>query len=124
MQRGRMAKILLADDNSALTVMISDVLESEGHTVRVVSNGEAALELAAQFPPDLIITDRKMPRVNGDELARSLRCMDGLSNTPIIMISSFPVGDEIMAALKLSAFVLKPFTDDKLLSAVNSALRS
>jgi CheY-like chemotaxis protein len=66
-------RILIADDNRDAAVSLSLLLEMMGHETRVVGDGVAAMELAETFRPDVVILDIEMPKLNGYEVARSLR---------------------------------------------------
>jgi len=81
------ARILLVDDNKLGLIARRSVLEELGHRITTASEGEEALQ---QFSPgkfDLLITDYKMPRMNGLELIRKVRELD--SNLPVILISGY-----------------------------------
>ncbi|MEP7355309.1 MAG: response regulator, partial [Acidobacteriota bacterium] len=82
--RGR---ILLVDDNANGLTARKTVLEELGHTVTPCTNGPDALELASATSFDLIVTDYKMPRMDGIEVIRMVRKQ--LPATPVILISGF-----------------------------------
>lgn len=82
-----MATLIVADDESLVTDFLTFVLEREGHSVHIASNGREALELVSQVRPALIITDLMMPVMSGLELARCVRQGGGSDLVPIILCS-------------------------------------
>jgi CheY-like chemotaxis protein len=90
----RALKILGVDDEPMVREMISDSLTSAGHIVMSAVNGADAL---ARFKPgyyDLVITDRSMPKLNGDKLAAAIKARD--AELPVIMLTGF--GELMLAA--------------------------
>lgn len=67
------AKILVVDDVDTIARVYTRFLDREGYEVRVAFNGEEALDVWEQFKPDLVISDIRMPKMNGFELAHELR---------------------------------------------------
>ncbi|MCS7314478.1 MAG: response regulator [Bryobacterales bacterium] len=86
------AQILLVDDNELGLAARKALLEEQGYAVTIASSGEAALELFRSQAFDLVITDFRMPGMNGIELIRQLRCQK--RDVPIILLSGFvqPLG--------------------------------
>ena len=85
-----MAKILIVDDDPILTEMYQERLTYAGHAATVAYNGEAALDLAESFQPDLILMDIVMPRMNGMEAANSLQTNPKTAGIPIIFFTQLP----------------------------------
>lgn len=121
-----MANILLVDDNANLLAITELLLQREGHTVALAADGGQALKLVADGHFDLIITDLIMPEKEGIETIVALR-----KNFPRIKLvamsgggSSLDGGQMLRLAQKLGASQIleKPFTDEALIAAVNSAL--
>ncbi len=81
------ADILLVDDNRLGLIARKSVLEELGHRVKTASNGEEALELFRQARFDLVVTDYKMPGMNGLELIRQIRAL--APAVPVILISGY-----------------------------------
>ena len=67
------ARVLVVDDNADLREYMSRILSAAGHQVRVAIDGLAALEAARAEPPDIIVSDVMMPRLDGFGLLRALR---------------------------------------------------
>jgi two-component system, cell cycle sensor histidine kinase and response regulator CckA len=116
----RAATVLLVDDNDGVRVLSARVLEESGYEVLEAPSGRAALELlhSRGRPPDLIITDVRMPQMSGGELAAELKLL--FPSTPVLFISGFtdePFGRR--AQVPSSIRVLqKPFTPEALLARV------
>jgi CheY-like chemotaxis protein len=107
--------ILLADDEDSVREAIGMLLMIDGHVVTEASNGKEALERFQKEPFDLVITDFKMPEMQGDELATAIRRLTPAQ--PIIMLSGHHVppqgpGNPVDAVLN------KPFTLDDLRQAI------
>jgi len=81
--------VLLIDDSTTIRLSISEILTKNGFHVDTASDGQSALDkLAAGVRPDLIVSDVKMPRVDGITFVRKARDLPGLRFTPILMLTS------------------------------------
>ncbi len=116
------ATIALVDDDRNILTSVSIALQSEGFTVRVYSDGAAALKALTDNPPDLAVLDIKMPRMDGMELLRRLR---EKSDLPVIFLTS--KDDEIDQALGLAMgaddYIGKPFSQRLLIERIRAVLR-
>jgi len=85
-------EILLVDDHRQGLIARKSLLQELGYIVRTATNGEEALELYAQHTFDVVVTDYRMPRMDGIELIRRIRCTQ--ANARIIMLSGYvePLG--------------------------------
>ncbi|WOD44749.1 response regulator transcription factor [Hwangdonia lutea] len=113
-------KIILAEDNSTLSMLLKFRLEKEGYHLLSAVNGQQALELIETEKPDLIITDIMMPFVSGLEVISHVRLkLD--SDTPIIVFSSAGQEEMVLKAFSLGAndFMGKPFSPNELMIRVN-----
>jgi two-component system response regulator PilR (NtrC family) len=117
-----MANLLIVDDEPGMRQLLSHVFGRAGHVVRVAENGGKALELLRQEPADLIVSDVKMPDMNGIELLRRLR--EFLPDTSVVMMTAFATVETAREAFKLGAddFIQKPFDVDELKLIVEKAL--
>ncbi len=97
-------------------------LEREGFAVRVAEDGRKELETADAFAPDLVITDLKMPGMDGMELLRRLR--ENQPDIMVLMFTGYGTINDAVEAMKEGAFdfITKPFTPDHLLLSVSRAL--
>lgn len=80
-------RVIVADDDPAITWFFADLLRAQGCDVEEVSDGEAALDRARRTVPDLVISDIRMPRLDGVNLCRALRSDPILADVPIVLLS-------------------------------------
>jgi DNA-binding response OmpR family regulator len=115
-------KILVCDDDQPSVKMISYLLKEEGHSVTSAKDGQEALERVEADPPDLIIMDVMMPRMDGIEATRRIR---QIMNVPIIMLSAKGETTDKVAGLQIGAddYLAKPFEPAELLARVQAVLR-
>jgi two-component system KDP operon response regulator KdpE len=115
-------RILLVDDEIAIQRSLGPLLRTRGYDVEMASAGSAALKLAADHPPDLIILDLGLPDLDGTEVCRRIR---ETSKVPIIVLSARGGEADKVRALDLGAddFVTKPFAPEELLARIRVALR-
>jgi len=116
------ARVLLVDDEVSIQRAVAPLLQSRGYLVDVASTGAAALRLAEEQPPDLIVLDLGLPDMDGTEVCRQLRSG---SKVPIIVLSARTSEADKVRALDLGAddYVTKPFGPEELLARVRVALR-
>jgi two-component system, OmpR family, KDP operon response regulator KdpE len=119
---GTKGNILVVDDEPQITRVLKTTLTAQGYGVRSAADGQDALDQLKGWAPDLIITDLRMPKVDGLELCRVVRSG---SHIPIIVLSV--KGEETMKVEALDAgaddYVTKPFSVNELLARVRAALR-
>lgn len=115
-------KILVVDDEPAVTDLLVYNLRRSGYEPLVAANGREALNIAHQSSPDLILLDLMLPEIDGLEVCRELR---KASNVPIIMVTAR--GEEIdrVVGLELGAddYMGKPFSVRELLARIKAVLR-
>jgi DNA-binding response OmpR family regulator len=116
-------KILLVDDEEAITSNLAPFLERAGFIVEVAGDGEEALGRVANFAPDLIVLDVLMPKLDGREVCRRLRAAGNW--TPIIMLTQ--VGSPAERAMSLEEgaddYLNKPFDPYELVARIRAVLR-
>lgn len=114
--------ILVVDDEPQITRVLKTTLSSQGYGVRSAGNGQEALDEMKIWSPDLVITDLRMPTMDGLELCRQIRSK---STVPIIVLSV--KGEEAIKVQALDAgaddYITKPFSVNELLARVRAALR-
>ena len=117
-----MATIALVDDDANILTSVSMALEAEGHTVKTYEEGASALAEITASPPDLIISDIKMPTMDGMELLRRIR---QASDLPLIFLTSKAEEIDEVLGLTMGAddYVKKPFSQRLLLERVKAVLR-
>ena len=116
-------QILVVEDDRKTIELIRLYLERESFQVIIVQDGRAALEATRQQPPDLIILDLMLPRLNGLDFCRVLRS-EG-AQIPIIMLTAKSTEDDILRGLYLGAddYMTKPFSPRELVARVHTVLR-
>lgn len=82
------AKILIVDDEPKNRELLTVLLRLEGHLIMTANCGEAALEIVARTPPDLILLDVMMPNMDGYQVANKLKSDPDTKNIPIIMVTA------------------------------------
>ena len=117
-----MSNLLIVDDEQSYRQLLTLVFEAGGHTIRTAMNGREALTLLQQEPADLIISDVKMPDMDGIELLRAVR--EFLPDTGMVMMTAFASVETAREAFKLGAddFIQKPFDVEELKLIVQKAL--
>ena len=92
------SRILLIEDEPGLVLTLTDLLEAEGYEVRTANNGVKGLEIAAEFQPDMIFLDVKMPQMDGFQFLQRMDVNPALSRIPVCMVSGFGDIDNIFKA--------------------------
>jgi two-component system, chemotaxis family, chemotaxis protein CheY len=108
--------VMVVDDSSAIRKFVMFALRARGLSVLTARDGMEALEMLAQSPVDLVITDLNMPRLDGFGLVRALRADRDYAGTPIIILSSLTSDQEKTLGLTLGAnsYLTKPFDQKRL----------
>ncbi|MGF1673496.1 MAG: sensor histidine kinase [Rivularia sp. (in: cyanobacteria)] len=117
-------RILAVDDILDNLHLVQAILESEGYEVKLVVNGETALEEIQRLPPSLILLDVMMPGIDGYEVTRRIRNNPENDYIPILLVTAFDDAS-VVEGLDAGAddFIRKPFDTDELLARVRSLLR-
>ncbi|MBQ3098661.1 MAG: response regulator transcription factor [Kiritimatiellae bacterium] len=118
-----MADILVADDTRSIRSTLSLLLEEEGHTVRLASDGESALAEYRRKRPDLLLLDVMMPKKNGYQVLKQIRRDDPA--LPVIILSAKGSPTDVALGLDLGSddYLPKPFSSEVLLSRINAMFR-
>ncbi|HEY0004947.1 MAG TPA: sigma-54 dependent transcriptional regulator [Pyrinomonadaceae bacterium] len=117
-----MANLLIVDDEQGIRQLLTLVFERLGHRVRTAEGGRRALELLQEEPADLIVSDIKMPDMNGIELLRAAREL--APDLLVVMMTAFATVETAREAFKLGAddFIQKPFDVEELKLIIARAL--
>lgn len=116
-------KIVLAEDNSILSLLLKFKLEKEGHKLYIALNGKEAIQLIEEHNPELILTDIMMPFISGLEVISHVR--NKLNRlTPIIVFSAAGQEEMVIKAFNLGAtdFMSKPLSPNELAVRVKRLL--
>jgi signal transduction histidine kinase len=116
--------ILIAEDSATQAQRLRHILEQQGYRVTVAGNGRLALEAARRDRPALIISDIVMPEMTGYELCRHLKQDVGLSETPVILVTTLSDPQDVIRGLECRAdnFILKPYDAEQLLRRIQFVL--
>jgi len=117
--------ILVVEDEPDLANTLAYHLKREGYDCRVVGNGLDALAEAQRRPPDIVILDRMLPRMSGDDAAMRLRSDPRTARVPIIMLTAKAEETDELVGFALGAddYVRKPFSIKLLLARIEALLR-
>ncbi|MEJ2695245.1 MAG: response regulator [Candidatus Sulfobium sp.] len=115
-------KLLVIDDESIVRTSCKRVLSPEGYEVRLAANAFDGIRMLEEEPFDLVLTDLKMPDMDGITVLRTIK--ERWPQTQVIVITGYQTVDTAVKSIKLGAFdyIEKPFTPDALTSAVAAAL--
>jgi serine phosphatase RsbU (regulator of sigma subunit) len=116
--------ILIVDDTPANLRLLSNVLSGQGYQVRPVPDGALAISAAQMAPPDLILLDIKMPKMNGYEVCEQLKADVKTRDVPIIFISALDAIQDKISAFAVGGvdYVTKPFQVEEVLARVHTHL--
>jgi DNA-binding response OmpR family regulator len=115
--------VLIIEDDSTLLRGLTDNFRSQGYSVRSATDGQSGVTAALAEPPDLLLLDIMLPKLNGYEICRRVRA--GKLDMPIIMLTAKGQDEEIVRGLDVGAddYVTKPFSIRELLARANAFLR-
>ena len=117
-----MHTVLVVDDEPNYLVVLSELLIEEGYEVLTAQNGEAALHTVQETDLDLVITDMRMPGMDGLALLKAVKTYN--PSLPVIMVTAFGEVEKAVAAMQAGAFnyLSKPFNNDELVLSVAKAI--
>lgn len=123
--RGRKT-VLIVDDEQDLRESVSMALESQGYDVIIAEDGREGISAAATHTPSLILVDYRMPELNGVEFLEELRNTEGLTETPVIIITVDPELElrRNASQLGIQGFLVKPFSMEELMQTVTNLLQT
>jgi len=116
--------VLIIENDPALRVLISQLLELEGYDVSVAENGRLALEELGVRIPDLVLCDLLMPEMNGCEVLKVLKQNPLTAGVPLVFLTASAVPSDRERCLELgaAAFMTKPFHQTELLATIRALL--
>lgn len=117
--------VLVVDDDPRWREYSSDPFLKRGDRVRAVADGLEALSMCVADPPDVILTDVNMPRMDGWQLLRMIRARPNLGGVPVVFLTSLDGDEERLKGYQLGvdAYIPKPFHPDELLMRVHRVVR-
>ena len=115
-------RVLIVDDDLALSEMLGIVLRNEGLDVVLCADGSSAMAIFRESRPDIVLLDLMLPGIDGIEVCRRIRAESG---TPIVMLTARTDTLDVVAGLESGAddYVLKPFKPQELIARVRARLR-
>ena len=118
-------KILIAEDEESLAMLIDYNLIKNGYKTKIVKDGDFVLSECETFCPDLILLDWMLPNISGIELCRRLRTQKKYNNIPIIMITALGEESDKIRGLETGAddYITKPFSFPELIARIDAVLR-
>lgn len=115
-------RVLVVDDDAALSEMLSIVLRQEGFESRMVLRGDEALEAVRDYRPDVVLLDVMLPGRDGIDVCRDIRAESGV---PIVMLTARGDTVDIVVGLESGAddYVVKPFKPKELVARIRARVR-
>jgi CheY-like chemotaxis protein len=118
-----MPRILIADDEPDVLLIVSERLRRNGHEVECAPDGIQAIQKSEQTAYDLLILDIRMPGCTGYEVCASVKSSKMNGKTPVLLISAFPEEQVVWRQSKADAFLAKPFETGQLIMSVDKLLK-
>ncbi len=112
--------ILVVDDELLIRDLLYDFFQDQGWEISIASDGKKAMEILKSKDIDLLLTDIKMPEMDGLELTKYVR--ENYPDMPVVLMTGFPSVDSAVTALraKVEDYIVKPFNINKLYKTVES----
>jgi two-component system, OmpR family, response regulator MtrA len=119
-----MARILVADDDEDIRMLVVMRLQHSGHEVEQAGDGATAVEQCRNDAPDLVVLDLMMPGMNGLDACRTIRADPALARTPVILLTARAQTSDVEAGLAAGAddYITKPFSPRDLAERVDALL--
>lgn len=116
------AHVLVVDDEPAIAALVARLLENEGYRVSVARSGEEAIEMAQAEPPDLVVLDVTLPRIDGLEVCRRLRTF---TDAYVLMLTARAEEFDQVVGLSVGAddYLTKPFFVEELVARLHAVTR-
>ncbi len=115
--------ILVVDDELLIRDLLYDFFSSQGWDIAIAENGEKALQILETRPVDVVLTDIKMPTMDGLQLTAQLK--ETHPEIPVVLMTGFPSVDSAVTALRqrVADYIIKPFNINQLYKTIESNLR-
>jgi CheY-like chemotaxis protein len=116
--------ILVVDDDAPILLLMRNLLREFGFEPVAAGSGAQALAEVQKRTPDLILLDRNMPGMSGDEVLAAMRSDGNLSSVPVLMLTGEPMGPDEVARVGANAAVLKPFDVPALVEMIRAHVKA
>jgi len=117
-----MTKILLVEDDYHLGIILNDQLELNGYEVRLLRLPKETAENLQEDKFDLVIMDKLLSGVDGTQICAEIRNTDGISKTPILMMSGYDGAKEVCLGAGATNFIAKPFDVENFLKSIEATI--
>ncbi len=119
-------KILIVDDSSVNNYLLENILEEKGYKLQIAFDGNEALSILENDPPNLVLLDIMMPGIDGYSILDKINKSDKLKGIPVIMVTSKSEMTDKQKAFEIGAidYIVKPIEIDDLLKKVEKALNN
>lgn len=119
------AKILIVDDVETNRMILEEIIKNMGDIPILAESGAQALEMVAEYNPQLVLTDISMPKMNGYELCRILKKNEATKDIPVVFISAFDSPEDIVEGFSIGGedYITKPFIPEVVQARVGVQLR-
>lgn len=120
------SNVLIAEDEPHLVELLTFILEREGFAAAAVFDGEAAVDRLRAEPPDVMILDLMLPKLDGYEVLKTVRNDSRLSKLPVLMLTAKGQDKDRKVAedLGVDAFITKPFSNREVVDCVTGLVRA
>ena len=117
-------RVLLIEDNEQNRYLVTFLLEKNGYVVVAASDAFRGLEIARRFVPEVIVLDIQLPKMDGYAVARALREIDALRDTPIVAVTSYAMPGDREKALEAgcTGYIEKPINPGTFVAELESAM--
>lgn len=117
-------RILVVEDHAPLLMGLQGILETEGYSVLIATDGETALQMMEETSPNLIVADILMPRMDGYAFYEAVRARDEWKHIPFVFLTAKAEKEDVLKGkvLGAEAYITKPFAPQELLKIVHSLL--
>ena len=118
-----MARVLVIDDEPDVVRLIVKVLSGRGHVVQIARDGASALARVKLEPPEVILLDSDLPKIDGAEVCRRIKADETTADVPIVMMTSSYIDIyDVSTASGPDAYIVRPFVRDVLANVVERVL--
>lgn len=119
------ARILVIEDEAEIAALVAYQLTRDGYRVETAANGADGLEAIRREAPDLVVLDRMLPGLSGDDILKAIRADRNLRDVPVLVLTAKREHDDRIQGLELGAddYVTKPFSPRELVLRVDAILR-
>ena len=112
--------ILVVDDDPPIVILMRSLLREFGFETMTATTGADAVQAARSRTPDLVLLDKNMPGMTGEEVIRALRLEPGLARVPILILSGEPMSPVELARIGADGAILKPFDIGNLIDRIRA----